>query len=249
MAGTAASTAALEVSISFGRFENELLSWEKWSSFSTNKYLEEVEKCAAPGSVAEKKAYFEAHYKKIATQKPELMELNEQVANGLFISDADRGQRDLNRSVAEADYEVNASAGLSFARGMEQTDFDRGVGQEMEIYEDDLITIECHTFSAERGRVQDEPIKGEGETNLDIPDEKHVVKEVQEQGVIPSVAAVVASTADSQSKPQEDASDYRENAGSEMDSNAVPQKENGQLNAPKNAVKIEILFPYFWPLT
>ncbi|XP_044488442.1 protein WVD2-like 7 isoform X2 [Mangifera indica] len=53
-------------SISFGRFENEPLSWERRSSFSHNKYLEEVEKCSKPGSVIEKKAYFEAHFKRKA---------------------------------------------------------------------------------------------------------------------------------------------------------------------------------------
>ncbi|KAG5522327.1 hypothetical protein RHGRI_034493 [Rhododendron griersonianum] len=64
-----ASGTTLEVSVSFGRFENDSLSWEKWSTFSPNKYLEEVEKCSTPGSVAQKKAYFEAHYKKIAARK------------------------------------------------------------------------------------------------------------------------------------------------------------------------------------
>ncbi|XP_022734213.1 protein WVD2-like 7 isoform X2 [Durio zibethinus] len=68
----ASSNPALEVSVSFGRFENDSLSWEKWTSFSPNKYLEEVEKCATPGSVAKKKAYFEEHYKKIAVRKAEL---------------------------------------------------------------------------------------------------------------------------------------------------------------------------------
>lgn len=63
------SNPALEVSVSFGRFENDSLSWEKWSTFSPNKYLEEVEKCATPGSVAKKKAYFEEHYKRIAARK------------------------------------------------------------------------------------------------------------------------------------------------------------------------------------
>ncbi|KAL9229272.1 hypothetical protein vseg_004757 [Gypsophila vaccaria] len=53
-------------SISFGRFELESLSWERRSSFSHNRYLEEVEKYAKPGSVTEKKAYFEAHFKKRA---------------------------------------------------------------------------------------------------------------------------------------------------------------------------------------
>ncbi|KAF5451019.1 hypothetical protein F2P56_031322 [Juglans regia] len=51
-------------SISFGRFEKESLSWERRSSFSHNRYLEEVVKCSKPGSVIEKKAYFEAHFKK-----------------------------------------------------------------------------------------------------------------------------------------------------------------------------------------
>ncbi|XP_022882022.1 protein WVD2-like 7 isoform X2 [Olea europaea var. sylvestris] len=51
-------------SISFGRFETETLCWERRSSFSHNKYLEEVEKYSKRGSVTEKKAYFEAHFRK-----------------------------------------------------------------------------------------------------------------------------------------------------------------------------------------
>ncbi|KAL3501871.1 hypothetical protein ACH5RR_036320 [Cinchona calisaya] len=53
-------------SISFGRFETEALCWERRSSFSHNRYLEEVEKCSRPGSVTEKKAYFEAHFRRKA---------------------------------------------------------------------------------------------------------------------------------------------------------------------------------------
>lgn len=53
-------------SISFGRFELESLSWERRSSFSHNRYLEEVEKYSTPGSVTKKKEYFEAHFKKKA---------------------------------------------------------------------------------------------------------------------------------------------------------------------------------------
>lgn len=45
---------------------SESLAWEKWSAFSHNRYLEEVEKFAKPGSVAQKKAYFEAHYRRKA---------------------------------------------------------------------------------------------------------------------------------------------------------------------------------------
>lgn len=60
---------ALGESISFGRFMTESLSWEKWSTFSHNRYVEEAERYAKPGSVAQKKAFFEAHYKRIAAAK------------------------------------------------------------------------------------------------------------------------------------------------------------------------------------
>lgn len=48
---------------------SESLAWEKWSSFSHNRYVEEAERYSKPGSVAQKKAFFEAHYKKLAAQK------------------------------------------------------------------------------------------------------------------------------------------------------------------------------------
>ncbi|XP_018466958.1 protein WVD2-like 7 [Raphanus sativus] len=60
---------ALSQSVSFGRFTTENLEWGKWSSFSHNKYVDEAEKYSQPGSVAQKKAFFDAHYKKIAEAK------------------------------------------------------------------------------------------------------------------------------------------------------------------------------------
>ncbi|KAL5172056.1 Protein WVD2-like 7 [Glycine soja] len=60
---------ALGQSVSFGRFMPESLAWEKWSTFSHNRYVEEAERFTRPGSVAQKKAFFEAHYKKLAAQK------------------------------------------------------------------------------------------------------------------------------------------------------------------------------------
>ncbi|XP_042036703.1 protein WVD2-like 7 isoform X2 [Salvia splendens] len=54
----------LSGSISFGRYEREDLCWERRSSFSHNRYLEEVERCSKPGSVTEKKAILEAHFRK-----------------------------------------------------------------------------------------------------------------------------------------------------------------------------------------
>ncbi|WOG93471.1 hypothetical protein DCAR_0312755 [Daucus carota subsp. sativus] len=61
---------ALGESVSFGRFMTDSsLSWEKWSAFTQNRHVEEAERYAQPGSVAEKKAFFEAHYKRIAAAK------------------------------------------------------------------------------------------------------------------------------------------------------------------------------------
>lgn len=60
---------ALGQSVSFGRFVSESLAWEKWSTFSHNRYVEEAERHSRPGSVAQKKAFFEAHYKNLAARK------------------------------------------------------------------------------------------------------------------------------------------------------------------------------------
>ncbi|CAO1946822.1 unnamed protein product [Urochloa humidicola] len=54
-------------SISFGRFELESLSWEKWSVFTNDRRNEEFGKFN--GLVAQKKAYFEEYYKKIRELK------------------------------------------------------------------------------------------------------------------------------------------------------------------------------------
>ncbi|CAN7017410.1 unnamed protein product [Brassica oleracea var. botrytis] len=50
---------ALSQSVSFGRFTTESLEWGKWSSFSHKKYVDEAEKYSQPGSVAQKKAFFD----------------------------------------------------------------------------------------------------------------------------------------------------------------------------------------------
>ncbi|XP_028095275.1 uncharacterized protein LOC114295253 [Camellia sinensis] len=61
---------ALTTSISFRRFMLESLACEKWSCFSNNQYLEEAKKSSKPGLVAERKAYFEALYKRNGAKKP-----------------------------------------------------------------------------------------------------------------------------------------------------------------------------------
>ncbi|CAE5958311.1 unnamed protein product [Arabidopsis arenosa] len=57
-------------SVSFGRFEKESLSWERRSSFSHNRYLEEAERFSKPGSVTLMRAHFEAHFKKKGIRFP-----------------------------------------------------------------------------------------------------------------------------------------------------------------------------------
>uniref|UniRef100_A0A1D1YM71 Hemoglobin subunit beta n=1 Tax=Anthurium amnicola TaxID=1678845 RepID=A0A1D1YM71_9ARAE len=63
-------------SVSFGRYTVESLAWEKRSVFIHNRCQEELEKLKAPGLVAQKKAYFEAYYKRIRALKA--VQANEQ---------------------------------------------------------------------------------------------------------------------------------------------------------------------------
>ncbi|XP_047318703.1 protein WVD2-like 7 isoform X2 [Impatiens glandulifera] len=117
----------LDVSVSFGRFQSDSLSWEKWSSFSPNKYLEEVEKCSTPGSVAQKKAYFEAHYKMIAARKAsEQMELEK-----LTESDSQEVELDL-KSSNEAIVEPLSTADLASDLAS-CSDFDHSIGKDVEV--------------------------------------------------------------------------------------------------------------------
>ncbi|GAB2280375.1 hypothetical protein Dimus_015010 [Dionaea muscipula] len=103
MGESALDVGALHVSVSFGRFENDSLRWEKWSAFPTNKYLEEVEKCSTPGSVAQKKAYFEAHYKKIAARKAEQMDQEKKDSDPVDFEDQNQRDSVNNTCVEEMD--------------------------------------------------------------------------------------------------------------------------------------------------
>lgn len=112
---------ALTASVSFGRFMSESLSWEKWSSFTQNRYLEEVEKYAKPGSVAEKKAYFEARYKKKAAQKAAAAESLEQqngAVNAIPESSLENvidNKSSLIEGTVQGQYNENPSSDLSIS--------------------------------------------------------------------------------------------------------------------------------------
>uniref|UniRef100_A0A1J3FVT0 Protein WVD2-like 7 n=1 Tax=Noccaea caerulescens TaxID=107243 RepID=A0A1J3FVT0_NOCCA len=108
-----ATSSNVQVSVSFGKFENDdSLSWEKFSSFSPNKYLEEVEKCATPGSVAQKKAYFESHYKKIAERKAEIiLDQEKQLErNASFRSSSVQNHRDTESENEDGSVTIESSA-------------------------------------------------------------------------------------------------------------------------------------------
>ncbi|EOY02638.1 hypothetical protein QUC31_018068 [Theobroma cacao] len=89
-------------SISFGRFMSESLAWEKWSTFSHNKYVEEAERYSRPGSVAQKKAFFEAHYKSLAARKAAaLLEQANAAANSAKESEVEGGVHDITTQGSE----------------------------------------------------------------------------------------------------------------------------------------------------
>ncbi|KAB1201193.1 hypothetical protein CJ030_MR0G004674 [Morella rubra] len=94
-------------SISFGRFMSDSLAWEKWSTFSHNRYLEEVEKFSKVGSVAQKKAYFEAHYKKKAAERAAALpdEVNAAAHNGPESETKDKPHEDsfMDSELVDAD--------------------------------------------------------------------------------------------------------------------------------------------------
>nr|DAD31079.1 TPA_asm: hypothetical protein HUJ06_009930 [Nelumbo nucifera] len=154
------SKSVLEVSVSFGRFENDSLSWERWSSFSPNKYLEEVEKCSTPGSVAQKKAYFEAHYKKIAARRAQLLEEEKQMeADKLRLHEASNG--DLVGNVHGHNAEFDPS---NFERTTEATELESNstsvscITNIEEPNENNTVSGECQEPSDEEA-IMDEPNK------------------------------------------------------------------------------------------
>lgn len=93
-------------SISFGRFMSESLAWEKWSTFSHNRYVEEAERYSRPGSVAQKKAFFEAHYKNLAARKAAVL-LEQANAAASASSDQNSTAQDSDKPVSNSEVPVD----------------------------------------------------------------------------------------------------------------------------------------------
>ncbi|XP_030449415.1 protein WVD2-like 7 [Syzygium oleosum] len=183
MGESVASNAALEVSVSFGRFENDSLSWEKWSSFSPNKYLEEVEKCATPGSVAQKKAYFEAHYKKIAARKAELLNQEKQMEDGSSGSDDGRCE-DPGSEINEGVFEIDGSKDENLGAVIEQVeDSVDEVGQsslEKQIH-DVVVAVEDQMVPVEGVKEEPDSSRSAHGLNLEKLEDDEFVKEVVQE--------------------------------------------------------------------
>ena len=152
---------SLQVSVSFGRFENDILSWEKFSAFSPNKYLEEVGKFATPGSVAQKKAYFEAHYKKIAEKKAEIIDHEKQMdKNASFRSVV------TNQGSMEGEIDEECNGQFTCEEDKHVTDI---ASEVKEVNEETIIVKECQSSV--------DQVKEEVDNSLDSP-KLEIVEEV-----------------------------------------------------------------------
>ena len=93
---------ALGESVSFGRFLMEPLKWGKWSAFTHNRYLEEVAVQARSGSVAQKKAFFKAHYARKKRKSEDHAATSDDVASGDLEAVEDGGAASWSLSATES---------------------------------------------------------------------------------------------------------------------------------------------------
>ncbi|XP_028072080.1 protein WVD2-like 7 [Camellia sinensis] len=120
-------------SISFGRFEAESLSWERRSSFSHNRYLEEVEKYSKPGSVTEKKAYFEAHFKRKAL----LRQSSSECQTGIEYQTSENDTTENTGYREEFEHINEGSQSVQFDRSSDGSEYD-GDSEVMELDKEDI---------------------------------------------------------------------------------------------------------------
>ncbi|KAL0364268.1 UNVERIFIED_CONTAM: protein WVD2-like 7 [Sesamum angustifolium] len=145
---------------------SESLDWEKWSAFTHNRYLEEAEKYSKPGSVAEKKAYFEAHFKRRRAAK--LLEQQNAAAsvlpatstvedNSSFESDlAPRDSSSVNENIKEGEVQTRepdfpVPQNGSYAASTERTMEDAQPGVNENIKEGEVQTSEPDLSVAQSG--------------------------------------------------------------------------------------------------
>ncbi|KAG7598145.1 hypothetical protein ISN44_As06g024390 [Arabidopsis suecica] len=230
----ASSNPSLQVSVSFGRFENDSLSWEKFSAFSPNKYLEEVGKCATPGSVAQKKAYFEAHYKKIAERKAEIIDQEKQMdKNASFrsiVSDQESVERENGEFVVESEVDEGFNGQFTCDEDKHVTDIAAEVNELSmdESNEDTIVVKECQSSV--------DQVKEEVKDNVDSP----VLEKSEEIAVVDEKSEVVV---DMQEKPEEvlqvDEKEETEVREEVRDNISLPNDTEDTNETPMKVVKKE----------
>ena len=192
----ASSNPTLQVSVSFGRFENDSLSWEKFSAFSPNKYLEEVGKCATPGSVAQKKAYFEAHYKKIAERKAEIMDQEKLMDD----------KKASFRSVVTDQWSMGAEVGGSVTESVVDTEEDKHVTdiaaevKELSVNVETIIVKECQSSVDE---VKEEVKNSLDSPRLEKPEEEVLLIDEKEETEVRENVDTTANTNETPMKEME----------------------------------------------
>ena len=252
---TAASKPGMDVSVSFGRFDNDSLSWEKWSAFSSNKYLEEVEKCATPGSVAKKAAYFDAHYKKIAARKAEVMDQDNRIENDqLRPENLNVGDLTSNDSGAGSEFNASNSHGTTKEVVKQETNL---VSEVIRAHADDLK--EDTPIRIEDQRSLAEGVKEENGGSVDSPRSSkpeltHLVKEEEEEeeedtAVVEfqdikevSVAVVVKEEEEEKEADLLESRDIKEvlhNLNAKIGNDPKVKEQKAKLGHPKESKKVK----------
>jgi hypothetical protein len=237
--GTAASDPALQVSVSFGRFENDSLSWEKWSSFSQNKYLEEVEKCATPGSVAEKKAYFEAHYKKIAARKAELFDQEKQLEHESSMEN-NHNIGDLTGKNDQTDSSFDVSNGQTSAEGIwheSKLDNERDGGHVDEPRED--AAIDVHGQASLSGLYEDaaKDVQSQASSNGRVKEELDNKLDSPESTKLEELALIKE-----EEKGYQDMRELPKNSEKEMESILMIKEEKVKFDHQRGSSKVNYYF-------
>lgn len=156
---------ALGESVSFGRFTSESLAWEKWSTFSQKRHVEEAERLAQQGSVAEKKAFFEAHYKKIAAKKAAALLEQANAADNASESELESG-------------DCNYTTHDSETMGLEVSQVAAEKQQELVVNSDELI-INANPVELEIGKLGEVESVTEPEVLLEIPTNVESLKQLE----------------------------------------------------------------------
>ena len=163
-------------SISFGRFMSESLAWEKWSSFSHNRYVEEAERFSRPGSVAQKKAFFEAHYKNLAARKA--VALLEQANNA---AEHENGVQDSMTKLVSQNAITKSSLDLAKPEA-EFVSNDNGRNLDVEIQNSETSKVDEVVPLTDNQAVAEDCVKVESLTQETVADKKEDVIETELSG-------------------------------------------------------------------